>query len=70
MPTGPQDQQRPHSTGACAVHVMRIAAGEIEEHVELPPLPRPKRGDMVRNGGGDDEPPLLGSGLPPPPHKP
>lgn len=31
MPTGPQGQKRPRDTNACAVHVAKIATGEIEE---------------------------------------
>lgn len=31
MPTGPQGQKRPAGVTACAVHVMKIATGEIEE---------------------------------------
>ena len=33
MPRGPQGQKRPADTNACAVHVCRIAIGEIEEDV-------------------------------------
>ena len=36
MPTGPQGQKRPRDTNACAVHVAKIATGEIEE-------PKPSR---------------------------
>lgn len=37
MPTGPQGQKRPRDSNACAVHVARIATGEIEEDpVQLP----------------------------------
>lgn len=31
MPTGPQGEERPADTNACAVHVGRIATGEIED---------------------------------------
>ena len=31
MPKGPQGQKRPADTVGCAVHVARIATGEIEE---------------------------------------
>ena len=41
MPRGPQGQKRPADTNANAVHVMKIATGEIEE--ELP--------SARRNGG-------------------
>ncbi len=36
MPRGPQGQWRPAGTGACAVHVMKIATGQIEETYEPP----------------------------------
>ena len=41
MPRGPNGEKRPADTNACAVHVMKIATGEIEE--ELP--------SARRNGG-------------------
>ena len=31
MPRGPQGQRRPADVVGCAVHVMKIATGEIEE---------------------------------------
>lgn len=31
MPKGPNGEWRPAATGACAVHVMKIATGEIAE---------------------------------------
>lgn len=31
MPKGPQGQSRPADTNACAVHVAKIATGEIED---------------------------------------
>lgn len=31
MPIGPQGQKRPAGVTACAVHVMKIATGELEE---------------------------------------
>ena len=34
MPTGPQGQKRPADTVGCAVHVMQIATGQIEETPE------------------------------------
>ena len=36
MPKGPQGQWRPVGAGALAVHVCRIASGEIEETYEPP----------------------------------
>ena len=34
MPRGPQKQWRPAGTAECAVHVMRIATGELDETFE------------------------------------
>ena len=34
MPFSPKGQWRPAETGACAVHVMKIAIGQIEETSE------------------------------------
>lgn len=36
MPKGPRGEWRPPETGACAVHVMRIATGQIQETNEPP----------------------------------
>ena len=36
MPYGPKGQWRPAETRACAVHVMKIATGQIEETYEPP----------------------------------
>ena len=36
MPRGPQKQWRPAGTAECAVHVMRIAIGELDETFEPP----------------------------------
>ncbi len=36
MPTGPQGQKRPRDVNACAVMVMKIATGQIEEEYETP----------------------------------
>ena len=44
MPRGPNGEKRPRDTVGCAVHVMKIATGEIEE--DLPA----HREDKV-NGG-------------------
>ena len=41
MPRGPNGEWRPAGTGACAVHVMKIATGQIEETYEPPPKPKP-----------------------------
>lgn len=37
MPKGPQGQQRPADTNACAVMVARIATGEIEDTASKAP---------------------------------
>ena len=44
MAKGPQGQWRPDEPGACAVHVMKIATGQIEETFEAPPRADPCRG--------------------------
>ena len=36
MPRGPQKQWRPAGTAECAVHVMRVATGELDETFEPP----------------------------------
>jgi hypothetical protein len=41
VPKGPQGQWRPAGAGALAVHVCRIATGEIEETYKAPPRPDP-----------------------------
>ncbi len=41
MPKGPQGQWRPADPVAAAVHVGRIATGEIEETFEAPRRPDP-----------------------------
>ena len=40
MAYGPKGQWRPADTGACAVHVMKIATGQIEETYEPPRDPK------------------------------
>ncbi len=35
MPIGPNGEKRPAHTVSCAVHVMKIATGEIEEELEV-----------------------------------
>ena len=40
MPRGPKGEWRPADPGACAVHVAKIATGEIEETYEPPPSDR------------------------------
>ena len=44
MPRGPNGEKRPRDTVGCAVHVMKIATGEIEED-----LPKNQEGKV--NGG-------------------
>ena len=69
MPRGPQGQKRPHSTNAAAVHVMKIATGQIEENAELPPPGPPLRANTLSEGPLEDcldELPILGSHLVPP----
>ena len=44
MPRGPKGEKRPADTVGCAVHVMKIATGEIEED-----LPKNREGKV--NGG-------------------
>ena len=39
LPYGPKGEWRPAETGACAVHVMKIATGEVEETYEPPKRP-------------------------------
>ena len=41
MPKGPQGQWRPADPVGCAVHVGRIATGEIEETHDAPRRPDP-----------------------------
>ena len=36
MPKGPNGEWRPTDPGACAVHVMKIATGQIEETYDPP----------------------------------
>ena len=36
MPKGPNGEWRPAATGACAVHVAKLATGEIAETYEPP----------------------------------
>ena len=44
MPRGPNGEKRPRDTVGCAVHVMKIATGEIEEDL-------PAHRDIKVNGG-------------------
>ena len=39
MPRGPNGEWRPAETGPCAIHVAKIATGEIEETFEPPKNP-------------------------------
>ena len=47
MPRGPNGEKRPRDTVSCAVHVMKIATGEIEED-----LPKNREGKV--NSGPTD----------------
>ena len=51
MPTGPQGQKRPADVIGCAVHVMKIATGEIEEDLEGAPKRQPGRARSGKAGG-------------------
>lgn len=44
MPRGPNGEKRPRDTIGCAVHVMKVATGEIEEDI-------PKHRNGKVNGG-------------------
>ena len=43
MPRGPQGQIRPADAIGCAVHVAKIATGEIEDTLDRPVKPKPAR---------------------------
>jgi hypothetical protein len=47
MPKGPQGQKRPADVIGNAVHVMRIATGEIEEK----PVPKSAAAELGSKGG-------------------
>lgn len=52
MPKGPQGQWRPKGTIPCAIHVGKIATGEIEETSEAPAQGTPQaRKKRARKGG-------------------
>ena len=53
MPKGPQGQWRPKDPIASAVHVGKIATGEIEETNEppAPKMPLDARRERARSGG-------------------
>ena len=51
MPKGPQGQWRPPDPVACAVHVAKIATGEIEETFEPPAARREATAAAGRKGG-------------------
>ena len=56
MPTGPKGEKRPPDPIACAVHVMKIATGEIEET----PAAKPKKPAPPKKKptGGSAAPPV------------
>lgn len=51
MPTGPQGQKRPADVVGCAVRVMKIATGEIEENLKGAPKRQPGRARSGKAGG-------------------
>ena len=52
MPKGPHGQWRPADPVACAVHVGRIATGEIEDTHEAPSRPDPAADSKRASEGG------------------
>ena len=52
VPKGPQGQWRPADPVACAVHVGRIATGEIHETFEAPRRPDPAADSRRASEGG------------------
>ncbi len=53
MPKGPKGQWRPAYPIACAMHVGKIATGEIQETHEppAPKMPQDARRERARSGG-------------------
>ncbi len=51
MPRGRRGEKRPADVVGCAVHVMKIATGEIEETLEDPPKRQPGRTKSGKAGG-------------------
>ena len=52
MPKGPQGQWRPKGTIPCAIHVGKIATGEVEETSEAPVQGDPEANkERARKGG-------------------
>ncbi len=47
MPSGPQGQKRPADVVGCAVHVAKIATGEIEDASGRPRLPKKAVGGRI-----------------------
>ena len=52
MPKGPQSQWRPADPVACAVHVGRLATGEIQEAHEAPRRQNPAADSQRASEGG------------------
>ena len=48
MPRGPRGERRPADTIGCAVHVARIATGEITEELDEVPSSRQRQGGLAR----------------------
>ena len=54
VPKGPDGQWRPRGAGTCAIHVMKIATGQLEESPEPPKKPPgPYEPLVVRNGAAE-----------------
>jgi len=47
VPRGPRGEKRPADVVGCAVHVAKIATGEIEDTVERPRQPNKAKGGRV-----------------------
>ena len=47
MPSGPRGQKRPGDVIGCAVHVGKLATGEIEEELGKPRQPNKAKGGRV-----------------------
>ena len=51
MPKGPKGEKRPADVIGAAVHVMRIATGEIEEDIDDKPAKSTAAAELGRMGG-------------------
>lgn len=70
MPIGPNGERRPQGATACAVHVLKVAAGEIEEeraprlslqayHAQARSAPRAREGGPVDVPRASSHPPFF-----------